>query len=439
MGHLTPKNVYRKLGSKIDKLKVRAPWNEALYKILKELYTEIEADVVVKMPYGLSTIERIATLTGYPINHLTKILESLAEKGLVVDLYHAGESYYFPSPLIDGFGDYTMMRTKGKLDTKLWAELFHSYWTGSDAFHKANFSAGQKAVDFRALPHTGAVAEEDAVEILPYEKAEMIVDRYNKFAIGICACRHESYHLGIKTCDVPMRTCIHFGVFAEWISSHGMAKEVSQEEVVDTLERSKNLGTVFSAENSQNVKVICCCCSCCCGMIRSINDFGYHNAIMTSSFIAEVHTETCVGCGECIKACPIHAIVLEPAEFHSDDGVKKSMMAKVDRSICLGCGLCALNCKHDALKLKKRKQKVIHPATTFERNILSCLEKGTLQYQLFDDPQSISHAVMRGLVGGFLKLTPVKRAFMSDMFRSRFLNVLTDLVKKQGLGWVLEL
>ncbi len=44
MGHLVGKDVYRKLGRKIDGLTVRAPWNETLYKILKELYTEEEAD-----------------------------------------------------------------------------------------------------------------------------------------------------------------------------------------------------------------------------------------------------------------------------------------------------------------------------------------------------------------------------------------------------------
>ena len=50
MGHMVGKDLYRKLGKKIDGLIMRAPWNDTLYQILKELYTEEEAEVIIKMP-----------------------------------------------------------------------------------------------------------------------------------------------------------------------------------------------------------------------------------------------------------------------------------------------------------------------------------------------------------------------------------------------------
>ena len=37
MGHLVGKDVFRELGRKIDSLETRAPWNERLHAILKEL------------------------------------------------------------------------------------------------------------------------------------------------------------------------------------------------------------------------------------------------------------------------------------------------------------------------------------------------------------------------------------------------------------------
>ena len=49
MGHLVGKALFRKLGRKIDGLETRAPWNDKLYAVLKELYTEEEANVVIKM------------------------------------------------------------------------------------------------------------------------------------------------------------------------------------------------------------------------------------------------------------------------------------------------------------------------------------------------------------------------------------------------------
>jgi len=89
--------------------------------------------------------------------------------------------------------------------------------------------------------------------------------------------------------------------------------------------------------------------------------------------------------------------------------------------------------------LVKRKQRVMHPETTFERVILQCLERGTLQNQLFDNPQSLTQKVMRGLVGGFLRLPPVKKALMSDLLRSSFLASMRVGTKMQGKGWLLEI
>jgi len=112
---------------------------------------------------------------------------------------------------------------------------------------------------------------------------------------------------------------------------------------------------------------------------------------------------------------------------------------KVDESLCLGCGVCTLKCKFDAMKLTKRKERVLHPENTFEKTLLQCLERGTLQNQLFDDPQSTTHKYMRGFVGGFLRLPLIKRALMSDMLRSRFLDVMKKGAGRQGKGWLAEM
>jgi len=46
---------------------------------------------------------------------------------------------------------------------------------------------------------------------------------------------------------------------------------------------------------------------------------------------------------------------------------------------------------------------------------------------------------MRGVVGGFLKLKPVKKSLMSDMLRSSFLELMKKGVKNQGKVWLTEL
>jgi hypothetical protein len=62
-----------------------------------------------------------------------------------------------------------------------------------------------------------------------------------------------------------------------------------------------------------------------------------------------------------------------------------------------------------------------------------------LQNQLFDDPQSVTHQFLRGLVGGFLRLPPVKQTLMSDRLRSTFLAALKSGVQKQGNAALLKM
>ena len=149
-----------------------------------------------------------------------------------------------------------------------------------------------------------------------------------------------------------------------------------------------------------------------------------------------MHEEKCTGCGRCATACPINAIEMRPSAMPRS---KCRMEPVIDESLCLGCSVCAVKCPKDAMKLTHRKSRVFHPETTFERVILGCLERGTLQNQIFDNHASIGQEYMRGFVGGFLRLPPVKRALMSERLRSRFLAAMKKGVALQGKGWVLDL
>jgi hypothetical protein len=64
VGHIVAKDIYGPLGEKIDSLSVRTPQTEAFHAMLRQLYSTEEAELVVQMPFGLSTLGRIARLTG---------------------------------------------------------------------------------------------------------------------------------------------------------------------------------------------------------------------------------------------------------------------------------------------------------------------------------------------------------------------------------------
>ncbi len=415
MGHLAGKDLFRKLGKKIDGLIARAPWNETFYQILKELYTAEEAEVVIKMPYGMCSLKEITRITKIDKAKLRRILDGLSEKGLVIDVAGIGGFQYMLSPLIVGIFEFTMMRTRGELNSKEWGKLFHSYLQSNDDFYKANLSKGEKVSPLRALPHEGTIAETGYVEILDYEKASAIIEDSKKFAVGICSCRHEKLHSGEKECDVPLENCSTFGQSADYMIRHGFSKEVSKTEMLENLERSKEMRLVLNADNvKNNVSFICHCCGCCCNVLLGISKFGYPNSVVTSNYIAGNDPESCTECGNCVEACPIDAV-----ESQSEGP------PQVNESLCMGCGVCALDCPAESMRLNKRKRRVLHPENTFERVILQSLEHGTLQNLMFNNPQDITHKFMRGFVGAFLKLSPVKKALIGDTLRSSFLRAMT--------------
>ncbi len=190
--------------------------------------------------------------------------------------------------------------------------------------------------------------------------------------------------------------------------------------MLEKLAQSKEAGLVLNADNVQkSVNYLCHCCKCCCNLFLAINKHGITNIIMTSNFIAQIDPSSCVGCGLCADACPVNAISMIEDK---NSNAKKDRRPKIDKKFCLGCGVCGLKCKTEAIKLIPRKQRVITPEDALEKTLLQCIERETLQYQLFDDPNRITHKFARTFVGAFLRLSPVKRALVSGRLKSAFLN-----------------
>jgi Na+-translocating ferredoxin:NAD+ oxidoreductase RNF subunit RnfB len=420
MGHITAKDIYRRLGRRLDQAPIRTPWTPTFRRLLESLYSPVDAQLVSRLPHRPSSLARIARMIGEDEQTLRSMLEGLCAKGLVLDLWNGAEYQYLVSPIVIGFFEFTMMRTGPDLPLARWAELFQAYMFGEREFLAANFGNGQVISVMRALPHEEALGEH--VEILDYERASALIEEHSDFSLGLCSCRHEKHHLGHAPCRAPMETCTSMGTGAQLLIRNGFARPIDKSQMRDILARSRDLGLTLSTDNvRRDAGFICHCCGCCCNLLLGMRERGYPGILVTSSYAAAVDEDRCTGCGLCVKACPVDAVHLAPrTASHASHSQKSARIG----SFCLGCGVCALACPTGALTLQKRAQQVFHPEDTFERVMLQALERDTLHTFLFDNPASRTQAFMRALVGGFLKLPPVKRALLGDRLRSRFLSAL---------------
>jgi len=438
MGHLVGKDLYQKLGRKLDGLQVRVPSTPELSALLEELYSPEDAALIVQMPYLPATVDRIAALTGRDPKQLECQLDALCEQGLVMDLWaeRTGRKKYAISPLFAGFFEFSMMRASPAETLQRRARLFHAYFE-SGAFFEANVGGEERVFAARTLPWEDSVNVGERSEVLDYERATHIIEQSEIRSLGVCSCRHEKHHLGQRDCDVPLQTCTSFGAAADYLVRHGMARSASRAELLEGLARSRELGLVLTADNVQHrVTFVCHCCGCCCNLLRGITEHGYPGTIVSSNYAVAVDERACQGCGKCTQACPVDALELRRPY---PDAPKKLRRPKLDLDRCLGCGVCVVRCPSQALSLVERPRRVYHPSNTFERVILQSLERGTLQNLVFDNPQSKSQDFLRGVVGGFLRLSPVRRALMSDAMRSRFLRWLDAIGRRRGHEDVTEI
>lgn len=420
------KNSYYNLSQRLNKLPQGAPPTEFLFKILKVLFSEREAQLVSLLPIKPFSQKRAAEIWKLPVKDAILILNDLADRGILLDYENNGESTYTMPPPMAGFFEFSLMRYRNDLDQKALSELFYQYLNVEEDFIKELFLAGDTQLG-RVFVNEGVLSTENALHVLDYERASEVIKTAKHTGIGLCYCRHKMEHLG-KNCNAPMEICMTFNGPAESLINHNIARRVDVAEGLDLLQLAYSQNLVQFGENVQDrVGFICNCCGCCCEALIAARKFGFLNPVHTSNFIPEIDEGKCTGCSKCVSLCPVEAMSLVAA---SDPHNPKRMKAKLDENQCLGCGVCIRGCHTDALKLKSRKERVITPVNSVHRVVLMAIERGKFQNLIFDNQLLLSHRAMAAILGAIMKLPPVKQFMASQQFRSRYL---LSLIKRSGV------
>lgn len=418
MAHHINHSAYNQLVERLNRYPQGAPPSELLTKILKILFSEQEAGLVSLMPIKPFTAQKASKIWKKDLVSTKNILDKLAHRALLVDIEMNGEITYALPPPMAGFFEFSMMRVRDDIDQKVLSELFHQYITNEDDFVKSLFTDGKTRLG-RTFIHEPVLTDDNALQVLDYERATQVIETASQRGVSMCYCRHKKEHLN-KACDAPMNICMTFNNTGASLIKHGHARAVDKVEGLDLLQQAYDNNLVQFGENVQKtVSFICNCCGCCCEAMIAARRFAIMNPVHTTNFIPSVDVSNCNGCGKCVNVCPVEAMTLISANNPNKSKMKK---ARLNEDICLGCGLCVKVCDKDTIILKSREKRVITPTTGVQKAVIMAIERGKLQNLIFDNRVLWSHRALSAVLGAILKLPPVKRALAKQQLKSAYVE-----------------
>lgn len=376
MGHIAgSKSDLALLIDRLNKYPVGLVDNSKLREILAFLFSEKEAYVASRFPLEEATLPELGRLTGVSQQELFIILESMAEKGLVMDLPYAGTTYYILMPGFIGFMEFTFMKNRSDLPMEKLARLMTEYLSDTSENGEANEFFGSKTQLTRSLVYGDTVPVTS--EITSYESAREIIESSGFGAVAYCYCRHKKEHLG-KKCKrgAPVDgMCISLGTGAKFLVRRGFAKEKSVEELLEILKRARSLNLTHITDNvREKPSFVCNCCRCCCELMHGVH-MGYCDGIAKTRFMAMIDTALCDYCGDCMAVCNAKAI--GPAKDMNFNSLSKRI-AQVRQAVCLGCGACVSVCKKKAIKMIPRSKKSVPSRKKLGLYMRIAWEKGKL-------------------------------------------------------------
>jgi ferredoxin len=323
-------HVYERLADALDRLPngfPRTPTSVEI-RILKKIFSPEEADLASRLTGTLEQVDEIAKRVELPVDDTRNLLFQMLRRGMVWYEKKEGKRCFRLAPFVVGLYEAQLELMDHEL-----AHLVEDYFANGGA---AGIMKPEPALH-RVLPAQDTVKTE---WILPYEDVRAILEAAKTFNVRDCICRVQQEYLGQK-CEYPVHICLSFSSIERSLQEG----DISREEALALLNRSEEVGLVHTVSNVlKDIGYVCNCCSCCCGILRGITDYGILNSVAYANYYAVIDPEICVGCGDCIERCQVHAI------YEMDE------VSVVDRERCIGCGLCVTGCPNDVARLERKPE-----------------------------------------------------------------------------------
>ena len=332
----------------------RSPELEAL---LKSLFTQEEAHLAVNLsPMAPESPGNLAGRLNLDTGRVARMLDEMADKGLIYSSTRDGEKWYKLLQLVPGIFELQFMKGEVSERAKELARLFDAYFHASITQKEAKSPFADEAAIHMArvipIEHTMTAT----TNVFPFEIASKYIADNSPITVSICYCRHEKRLLD-RGCKYPDEVCLQLGPFAEFVKERGFGREISKAEALEILKKSAEAGLIHTSSNTQErIDFICNCCTCCCGILQGVYRFNDPVRSVSSNFEAALCADACTGCGECVDRCQMDAITIAEDQ------------AKIELNRCIGCGVCVYHCPTNAITLVSRAD-FVEPPKSFKELI----------------------------------------------------------------------
>ena len=309
---------------------VGPPVTPAFLRLLRLQFTEAEADLALQIGLAGGTLDQLAARLGIEKESLRETLMTMSDKGTIrYDPADQDPTYCCVGMTAGGLtetGAWGGLRFPFSKD--LIKELYQVMLDHSEgALAKLGFAYTPVWAGLGALP----------ADALPSENLAEAVKEAGHWSVSLCPCRLARNAVDPEhPCEHVMEACVHTGALSRWAVKHGMARELTHEQLVELLKACNKDGLVHTINL---LGQICNCCEDCCGIFHSYK-LGAPTFV-PSPFIAQTNSDECRACETCADRCPVHAIEV-------DD------FAIVDEKKCIGCGVCVPECSAHVMALVRR-------------------------------------------------------------------------------------
>ena len=347
------------------------PITNTTLKILKFNIKEENLGLVMAFKKSISqTMEQLKESSGLSEEEILKKADALAKRGVLFNQPNSkGVMVYRLLPIARQLEYNFMKKLDNSEENNRLAKLFHEFNEEiKDLFHSnrerfvstlKNLPPIDRTVPILENQETGEginiiVNEEIEVpteKVLPTQKIEELIKKYDDIAVGYCYCRQHNEFLGNPCKQIELTpTCFTLGKSARHTSNHGFSTLVSKEEALKILKMCEEAGLVHKAYHLhsdiyKDEVAVCNCCSCCCLTASESLIFPVANA---TNYLSSIDHDLCVGCGTCVEKCYNKAIEL------NDDNKAERI-----EELCVGCGVCAYFCPENAISLIEGPRTVI--------------------------------------------------------------------------------